>query len=516
MSETRRATLVATLTSPLSDDGDELRHLPPGVDWLEVRADLVGDLDPDWLRDRFAGGLIYTLRSRAEGGRFEGGRKARRQRFAAASAGFDLVDLEAERDLGRELLAEIPAERRLVSWHGPGTHLTGLRQRFERVSREPARFYKLIPHANQSGDEIACLTLLHDLRRDDVICFAAGDIGSWTRILAPRLGCPLIYGAFGDVAGAPGQLTVDKLHRDFGLPELPDLEALFGIVGRPVAHSLSPRLHNGAYRALGLPAQYVAFHAEAFGDFWIEVVEGDALPILGLPLRGLSVTSPYKEVALAVSGASSPRAQYIEAANTLVWRDGVWEAESTDPEGVTLALTERGLDPRGLRAAVVGCGGAGKAAAYGLSLAGAQVVLANRGEDRGKKASMELGLPFVPLADFDPSRFDVLVHATSLGHRADDPLAFDAGRVRQGAAVVDMVYDTAVHGLGPTPLLERASAAGAVAIDGRNVLLCQALEQFRLMTGRELPHELAGELLALEATPPGKGNGATPQEDGDP
>ena len=76
----KRTSLVATLTSPLSDDGAELRSLPEGTDWVEVRADLVGDLDASWLRDRFDGGLIYTLRSKAEGGQAEGGRAARQRR----------------------------------------------------------------------------------------------------------------------------------------------------------------------------------------------------------------------------------------------------------------------------------------------------------------------------------------------------------------------------------------------------------------------------------------------------
>ena len=489
----RETTLVATLTSAPSADGDELRNLPPGVGWLEVRGDLVGELSTDWLRDRFDGGLIYTLRSKAESGAFEGGRQARRRRILAAQKDYDLVDLEGERDLSPELLLEIPAERRLISWHGPATHLTGLKQRFQSLAKTQARYYKMIPTAKESGDDLCCLALLLDLAREDFICFAAGDVGTWTRIIAPRLGCPLIYGALGEVPGAPGQLTVAKLHEDFGLPRLGEMQALYGIVGNPVAHSLSPKLHNGAYRALGIPALYVPFHVESFGDFWLEIVESDGLEALGLPLKGLSVTSPYKEVALAVSGASSPRAQHIEAANTLVLHDGVWEAETTDPDGVVLALQEAGVDLDGASAAVVGCGGAGKAAAYGLQLAGAKVTLVNRGKDRGEKASMSLGLPFELLAGFDPSRFDVVIQATGQGHHESDDLVLDPERLTSGAAVLDMVY-----GPRPTRLLRQARDLGRTAVDGRSMLLNQALEQFRLMTGEKLPMALARELLGLE------------------
>lgn len=486
--------LVATLTSPPSEEGEELRSLAGlGVEWLEVRADLVGDLDPAWLRRRFGGGLIYTLRSRAEGGEAEGGRGARLRRISGAADAYDLVDLEAERDLFAELLEAVPREKRLISWHGPSSHLQDLKERFAEMSSTPARFYKMIPFARRSGDGIQALALLHSVGRDDLVCFAAGEIGTWTRILAPRLGCPLIYGAFGDLPGAPGQITVEKLHRDYRLPEVPPIDRVCGIVGDPVAHSLSPRLHNGAYAALGVPAVYVAFHVESFGDFWLEVVESGSMEILGLPLHGFSVTSPYKELALAVSGASSPRAQHIEAANTLVFHDEVWEAESTDPDGVVRAFRRAGADPDGRSAAVVGCGGAGKAAAYGLEIAGAEVTLVNRGAERGKKASRELGLPFRLLADFDPGAYDLVVQATALGHGSDDPFPFDPGALRSDAVVLDMVY-----GGRPTRFLEAVRRRGVTGIDGREMLLFQALEQFRLMTDRELDEVLARELLGIE------------------
>jgi len=271
------------------------------------------------------------------------------------------------------------------------------------------------------------------------------------------------------------------------------VEGLFGIVGRPVMHSLSPRLHNGAYRELGVPGFYVPFYADSFGDFWLDLVESGNLDSLGIPLWGLSVTSPYKEVALAVAGSATSRAQYIGAANTLVLRGSLWEAESTDPEGVVLALRHAGAKIQDVRAAVVGCGGAGKAAAVGLQSAGAQVTLVNRSEERGRKASMELRLPFRSLADLDPSGFEILIQATALGHHDDDELAFEPEKLQSSAAILDMVY-----GGQPTRLVRRARSLGLIAIDGREVLLHQALDQFRLMTGCELEEKLARFILRLE------------------
>lgn len=489
----RRTTLVATLTQPPSEDGEELTALAETVGILEVRADLVGDLDPDWLHDRFDGELLYTLRSRAEWGAFEGGKKTRQQRISEAARRYDLVDLEAERDLWPELLDGVPAEQRLLSWHGTAKNLTALKGRFERMAEVEARYYKLIPTARQEGDALRPLALLHELRRDDVISFSVGEKGSWTRLIAPRLGSPLVYGALGETPGAPGQLSIRQLVDDYGLPWLPTADRLYGLVGCPVAHSLSPRLHNGAYRALGVPALYVPFHVESFGDFWLDVVEMDDLAGFGLPLRGLSVTTPHKAAALAVSGAESPRADHIGAANTLVWHEGVWEAESTDPEGVTGALAHHRCALRGVPAAVVGCGGAGKAAAVGLAVAGAKVILVNRGVARGEEAAESLHLDFVPLDRFDPGDFEIVVHATALGHASNDPLPFEVDRLRQGATVVEMVY-----GGEPTALERRATERGCQVVSGREVLLHQALEQFRWMTGQTLPRSLAAELLGVE------------------
>jgi 3-dehydroquinate dehydratase/shikimate dehydrogenase len=492
-----RATLVATVTTlpegsfaPLVSDLEE-------VDWLEVRADLVGDLDAARVARIFPGKLLYTLRSKAEGGGFEGSPERRKKRLLEAAPRYDLVDLEAARDLTPEVLKTVPPEKRVVSWHGPAASVEGLKATFERMSAVPAALYKLVPTAAQPGEEIPCLMLLQSLGRRDTIAFAAGPCGAWTRFVAPRIGAPVVYGSLGEVPGAPGQLSIARLRRDYGLPALPLVEALFGIVGNPVAHSLSPRIHNTAHRALGIPAAYLPFHTDSFGDFWLEVMENTTLEALGMPIRGLSVTAPFKESALAVAGAASPLAELIGAANTLVCNQGVWEAEATDPDGVVLPLRDRGIALENLEAAVVGAGGAGRSAAEGLAKAGARVTIFNRDPERGQGSADRLKLPFRPLSDLDPYLFDLLVNATSLGRGEGDPLPFDVGRLRPDTVVIDLVYRLDRS----TRLLAEATARGAVAIDGREVLVDQARGQFRMMTGRDLPLGLARRVAGLEELP---------------
>lgn len=499
----RRATVVATLAAPPPEGGEELSAFLAEVrrhaEVLEVRADLVGDPDPAALRRGFDGRLLYTLRSGEEGGAWDGSLDRRHERMAAAARGYDFVDLEAERDLDPALLEQIPVEQRVISWHGPGEDLVELEERFGELSTTPARLYKMVVFANTPGDAVGPLLLAAALGRDDLVAFAAGRSGAWTRLVAPRYGAAVVYGAAGPAAaGAPGQLTVAELSGDYGLPELPPVARLYGILGDPVVStSLSPRLHNGAYRELGIPALYVPFEAASLGDFWLEVVESDLFRRLKLPLAGLSVTAPHKGAAVAVAGALSPLAEHVNVVNTLIAAEGgVWEGECTDPAGVVDSLAEHGVTPDGRTVAVVGAGGAGRSVAFALAHAGARVTLVNRGAERGREAARALELPFVPLDELRPGDYDVLVHATPLGKHDGDPLPFPVEDLRAGAAVVDLVYRRR-----PTPLVAAARQRGCIAVDGREVLLYQALDQFRLMTGRELPLELGRRLLEIDAAP---------------
>ena len=174
-----KATLIATLMTPPSPGGRELSALPDAVEWLEVRSDLVGDLDPDWLRNRFGGRLLYALRGRAEGGNFEGSLSQRHECLRRVARSFDLIELQGERDFSPDLLAEIPVEKRLVSWYGPASDFSDLKDRFARLSAVPASLYKLVTLAAKNVDELAPLSLLDSLRRPDTIAYSTGPLGFW-------------------------------------------------------------------------------------------------------------------------------------------------------------------------------------------------------------------------------------------------------------------------------------------------------------------------------------------------
>jgi 3-dehydroquinate dehydratase/shikimate dehydrogenase len=490
-----KATLIATLTMPPSPGGQELSALPDVVEWLEVCSDLVGDLDPAWLRSRFRGQLLYTLRRRAEGGSFKGSPDQRHERLRRAARSFDLIELEAEHDCAPDLLADIPIEKRLISWYGPASGLSDLKARFTQLSAIPARFYKLVTQATNGSDELVPLSLLKTLGRSDTIAYSTGSLGFWSRLVAAHLGAPMISGLVPNGPVVPTEPTINKLIEDYGLPQFSPLEGLYGIVGSPVFHSLSPYLHNAAYRAMNYPALFMPFNVESFSEFWHEVVSSSVLESLGIPIKGLTVASPHKESVLLIARTASLMAQRAESANILVRDNGSWKADTTDPEVVFMAYHEHGVQMKKKRAAVIGCGGAGRAIAAALEQSGAGVTLVNRGAERGQHAAQLLSLPYIPLPEFTAEDYDIVVNATPVG-RDDGEAPFKVETLGEDATIIDLVYGSA-----PTPLIAGARALGRVVIDGREVLRAQVHRQFKMMTGTEMPSALVREKLGFEVEP---------------
>src|SRR5215813_8169058 len=274
-----KVSLVATLTKPLSSDLHELRQLPEGVTHLQVRADLAGDIPAGHLRSHFCGELLYTLRSRACGGTFEGSELERQRRILSVGADYDLVELEADSDLSPRLLAAVPADARMISWRGTEGH-ADLEPVFKAIAVTPARYYCLRTSASKTSDGLQPLLLLRKLGRKDVIAYSERPAGCWTQLLAPHFGSPLVFGHVDRSATPKGELSIDELIQDYGFPALHPVKELYGIVGNSIFQSPSPRLHNTGYRALGYPALFLPFHVECFEDFWREMIEASALELI--------------------------------------------------------------------------------------------------------------------------------------------------------------------------------------------------------------------------------------------
>jgi 3-dehydroquinate dehydratase/shikimate dehydrogenase len=472
-----RASLIATLLDAPSADGAELNALPDSVEWLEVRADRVGDMNPEWLRNHFKGRLLYAFR------REDAASLNRPERLKTAARFYDRIELEVETDVSEELLRLIPAEKRLLSWYGKVDDLSELSDRFMQLSSVPAGAYKIVTTAEKIAEEFLPLSLLKSLNRTDTVAFSIGPLGFWNRLLALHLGAPAICGLVGGGSVVDMQPSIGKLIADYGLPEVSLAKELFAIIGNPIFHSLSPRLHNASYRAINHAALFVPLRVESFTEFWREFVSSRKLDEFGLPINGMTVASPHKEEAVLTAKTSSGMVQQTEAANILVRNNGWWTADTTDPDVVySVSVKEK-------RAAVIGCGGAGRAIAAALVQAGAGVTLINRGAERGEHAAALLGLPYIPLRDFDAEGYDIVVNATPVG-RDTEEAPFEVERLSDDAVVIDLVY-----GSRPTPLVGTTRARHQHAIDGRDVLVTQVSHQFRLMTGKEMPVDLARSIL---------------------
>jgi shikimate dehydrogenase len=254
-----------------------------------------------------------------------------------------------------------------------------------------------------------------------------------------------------------------------------------GVCGWPVAHSRSPAMHNAALAEVGLDWRYLLLPLPP--HLFAETVR--ALPAAGF--RGVNVTIPHKEAALALADEATETARAIGAANTLTFEDGRILAENTDAPGLLAAL-EPVCDPAGRRALVLGGGGSARAAAWALLRAGAAVSVWNRTPQRADALAADLGARAVAA----PTPADIVVNCTSVG--LSDPeatfktLPLDADDWDAGTCVVDMVYRA-----GGTKLLEAALERGASVVDGTGILLAQGALSFERWTGTAAPREAMRE-----------------------
>ena len=251
-----------------------------------------------------------------------------------------------------------------------------------------------------------------------------------------------------------------------------------GIIGDPIAHSASPRIHNAAYATLGMDWIYVAFRVEPGRA--AEALAGAAT----LGIAGLNVTMPHKADAARACDELSAVAARLGAVNTVVVRDGRLVGDSTDGPGFLRALADEGLDPCGLPLVLLGAGGAARAVAAALGDVGARVTVAARREDAAvSTAALVPGGKAVALDHVDVAieTADVVVNATPLGMNEERP-PFDVGRLGPGQVVVDTVYEPS-----ETPLLAVSRARGARAINGLGMLVHQAALAFEAFTGVSAP-----------------------------
>lgn len=452
---------------------------------VEVRLDALDEApDLPTLRSAFRGWtLLATLRSRGEGGRFEGTpAEAAALLGAALDAGFDLVDVEHA--LAGDGLLGLPKERVVASAHDVAGVPGDLEALAGRLLRSGARYAKLVATAGRLDDALRLLRLQASRADGRLAAFGMGEAGLVTRALSPFLGAALSFGAaFPGEATAPGQLLAADLLDVYAVGRARRVEELFALLGARVSHSLSPAIQNATFEALGRPALYVPV---ALGSLSAELPRlREALETLGLPLRGASVTIPFKEAAAEVAGGAAGG-----VANTLLFgRDGSVSAANTDREALLGAIP---VAPEGGSALVLGAGGMARAAVEALVTRGWTVDVTARNAARAAGLASACGARAVANPAASGLPYGVVMNATPLGLDENDPLPCDASLLGPGVLALDAPYRP-----GGTPFSREALARGARLVDGFALLLFQAAGQAALFTG--LPADAAGLAARLPA-----------------
>jgi shikimate dehydrogenase len=299
---------------------------------------------------------------------------------------------------------------------------------------------------------------------------------------------PLAFGSAWSYAGsleAVGQLSASELVHEWRFRTVDSDTRLYGVVGRPVAHSLSPALHNAAFAAAGINALYLPFPAADIDDF--------ASFARAFGVAGASVTVPFKVEMLQRVDVLSPTAHSIGAVNTLRVEDGRWIGENTDAAGFLAPLSGR-VTLDGLRVSILGGGGAALAVASALRGRAASVAVHARNHAQAESVARRTAAAIGPWPP-EAGTWDLLVNCTPVGMTPGVDQSPVPASVLTGRYVYDLVYNPP-----RTRLLRDAAAAGCTTIGGIDMLIAQAEEQFRCWTGRSAPagvmRRAAGRRLA--------------------
>jgi 3-dehydroquinate dehydratase / shikimate dehydrogenase len=455
--------LVETVTGHTMAELIAARDGATRADMVELRLDGVEDVDVARALHGRARPVIVTCRPTWEGGRFDGSEEQRRSILREAlGRGAEYVDVE-----WRAAFADVVAQdsRRIVlSSHDLQSVPPDLAARAAAMRQTGAGTIKIAIAATRLSDSLALLPIAAD---GDAVVIAMGDAGLSSRLLASRFGSRWTYA--GD-AIAPGQIPASRMLDEFRFRAIGPSTTVCAVVGNNVMHSMSPVMHNAAFRAAGLDAVYVPLHTAAFDDF---LTFADAVNV-----RGASVTIPFKLDALRAAHSADALTHAVGAANTLRRTAGGWEATNTDVQGFLDPLDA--LYPgtlKGARAAVLGAGGAARAVVVALVSRGAHVTLNARRLEQAAEVAAACGAN-VGTWPPTPGSWDLLVNCTPLG----GPTARTQSALPNGPFLGRLVYDL-TYGDTETPLLRDARKAGCRTLDGLPMFVAQAERQFEWWTG---------------------------------
>ena len=470
-----------------------------GAKMLEIRLDFI-PRGPDLRRIMAAKPcpLIATIRRREDGGRWTGTEEARRMLLRqCVVGGFDWVDLET--DIANDVRRFGPVKR-IVSYHNLNGVPDDLEEIYARMCQQDADVLKLAVNAQEPADNVRVLNLLKGAKRPTV-AHCMGDVGFPSRILALKFGAPFIYAAFNEERViAPGMPSMWELQTVYPVDKINAETQIFGVIGDPVAHSLSPVLHNRMFQRNGVNALYVPFRVPR-GQLQAHLTAFDELPV-----AGSSVTIPHKEGAAALAEQPDELVKQTKAANTLIRRpEGGFAAANTDYTAILDVLTAV-LPPNldgtpgtlaGKMVLLLGAGGVARAVAHALKKAGCLLTISNRTAEKAKALATEIEGRVLDWMGRHVATTDMVINATSVGmHPNVDDTPLHAGYFQPGMVAFDTVYNPE-----STIFVKDARARGCRVVTGVELFVRQAAAQFQLFTGRDAPVEQMGQIVRRALSP---------------
>jgi 3-dehydroquinate dehydratase/shikimate dehydrogenase len=500
-----------------------------GAEAVELRCDYLKNLSVETVRKLFADArkeisipIIVTCRERSEGGVIDYPLKLRLEVLAAAiEAGADFIDFEYEnfkklesQEKIKRALEKNKKTRLILSAHNFKTRFENIERLYSDIcSQYPAAIPKIVYTANHINDCFEAFDLLHNSKGDSIV-LCMGEAGLVSRIITKKLGGLVTYTSLDEKsATAAGQVTIEDMKKLYRWDAIDVGTEIYGIIGSPVAHSLSPVIHNKCFEEIGASKLYLPLLVEGGKEQFNQFVE-NCLEREWLDFRGFSITIPHKENALNFvrekGGVVEPLAEKIGAVNTLIIEPRV-AAYNTDYAGAMDAITGgmgiKREDLKDLPVAVIGAGGVARAIVAGLSDCGVKIKIYNRTIKRAETLAREFNCEFGGLEELAKLNAKLVINCTSIGmqpkvketpilkgiieeaqrrrgnlnieYRTRNIECRSKDRIAEGIFVFDTVYNPA-----ETLLLKQAKEAGAKTITGLDMFVNQAVEQFKLFTGK--------------------------------
>jgi 3-dehydroquinate dehydratase/shikimate dehydrogenase len=468
-----------------------------GAQLAELRLDYLRR-EPDFKRllEHRGCPIIATCRRPSDGGRFGGPEEKRLLilRFAIV-AGVEYVDLETE------VAKKVPRfgkTKRIVSYHNFETtpqNLTAIHQ--EMLALDPD-IVKIVTKAEVPSDNVRMLKLVRS-SPVPMVGFCMGDLGIPSRVLAGKFGAPFTYAAFNkERILAPGQLSFEEMRDVYHYDDINVDTEVFGVIGDPVGHSLSPLIHNTAFKTLGMNRVYLPFRVplDNFKTFL-----NDMQP---LQIKGLSVTIPHKEACVEQVQQADGAVRVVGAVNTMVRREGGWEGHNTDYRAAMASLENKlgaqagdSAPLSGKQVLLLGAGGVARAITFGLIRRGAIVTIANRNKERGSNLARDANCRFIEWPRRMANLCDILINCTPIGMFPEvDEIPIPPSYLREGMVVFDTIYNPE-----NTLLIKEARARGCSVVSGVDMFVRQAVLQFQIFTEQEAPEELMNDVVRRALSP---------------